>query len=70
MFLCQILLVKEKICPCELKNVTKSQKQISMAMMSEVQLTQLTFARVNRDLCRIHLTKFHDIGVENVTRVY
>ena len=26
------------------------------------------FARVNRDLCRLYLTKFHDIGVENVTQ--
>ena len=36
-----------------------------MAKMSE-----LRFARVNRDLCRIlvYLTKFHDIGVEYVTK--
>ena len=27
-------------------------------------------ARVNRNICRMHLTKFHDIGVENVTNLY
>ena len=27
----------------------------------------MKFARVNRNLCRIHFAKFHNIGVENVT---
>ena len=30
----------------------------------------MKFARVNKDICRIQLTKFHDIGVENVTNLY
>ena len=43
----------------KLKHVTKSHSQISLPKMS-----------VNRDLCRIHLTKFRDIGMGNVTSLY
>ena len=46
--------------------MTKSHLQIFMAKMSEF----IKFACVNRNLCRIHFTKFQNIGVENVTSLY
>ena len=36
----------------------------------KVKENNIKFDHVNRDICRIHLTKFHDIGVENVTNLY
>ena len=33
-------------------------------------MNSVKFARVNGDLCGIRFTKFHDIGVENVTSLY
>ena len=33
-------------------------------------MNSVKFARVNRDISQIHLTKFHDIGEENVTSLY
>ena len=46
--------------------MTKSHLQISMAKMSN----SVKFVRVNRNLCRIHFTKFHNIGMEKVTSIY
>ena len=40
-----------------------------MAKVSE--LSSICVNRdVNRDLCQIHLTKFHDFSVQNVTCLY
>ena len=50
-----------EICRCELRHVTKSHWQIYNLWQRSAH--SVILARVNRYLCRIHLTKFHDIGV-------